>query len=58
MRSLNDILIEGLADWSDDKLGKKMDELTSEEVIKNEIINWISENYAGSLYPVKKNYRI
>lgn len=29
MRRLNDILIEGLADWSDDKLNKRMDELTS-----------------------------
>jgi hypothetical protein len=44
MRSLNDILIEGLADWSDDKLNKRMDELTSEEAIKNEIINWIKNN--------------
>jgi hypothetical protein len=35
MRSLNDILIEGLADWSDDKLGKKMDKQTSEEGLKN-----------------------
>jgi hypothetical protein len=29
MRSLNDIIIEGLADWGDDELNKKMDKLTS-----------------------------
>ena len=44
MRSLNDILIEGLSDWSDDKLGKRMDKLTSEETIKNEIIGWVINN--------------
>lgn len=54
MRSLNDILIEGLADWGDEALNKKMDKQTSEEGIKNEIINWISENYASDLYPMKK----
>jgi hypothetical protein len=41
MKSLNTYIKEGLSDWSDDKLGKRMDELTSEEVIKKEIIGWI-----------------
>jgi hypothetical protein len=54
MRSLNDIIIEGLADWGDEELNKKISKQTSEAAIKKEIIDWISENYAGDLYPTKK----
>ena len=44
MKSLNTYINEGLADWSDDKLGKRMDELTSKAAIKKEIIDWIKNN--------------
>jgi hypothetical protein len=49
MKNLNTYVIEGLADWSDDKLGKRMDELTSDEAIKQEIIDWLKNNTLSNI---------
>ena len=44
MKSLNTYVIEGLADWSDDKLDKKISKQTTKAAIKKEIIDWIKDN--------------
>ena len=44
----------GLADWGDDELfNEKMDKQTSEEAIKQEIIDWIVNNTYGRIYKNK-----
>ena len=44
MKSLNTYVIEGLADWSDDKLDKKISQQTTKSAIKKEIIDWLKNN--------------
>lgn len=46
MKSLNTYITEGLADWGDDTLNKRMSKQTTKTAIKNEIIEWIMENFA------------
>lgn len=46
MKSLNTYISEGLADWSDDKLDKKMSKQTTKTAIKKEIIDWIMGNFS------------
>lgn len=46
MKSLNTYISEGLADWSDDKLDKKMSKQTTKTAIKKEIIDWIMDNFS------------
>jgi hypothetical protein len=46
MKSLNTYISEGLADWSDDKLDKKMSKQTTKTAIKKEITDWIMDNFS------------
>jgi hypothetical protein len=56
MRSLKEYLVEGLADWSDDKLDKKISKQTTKAVIKQEIIEWIMNNTFGRRYKNKLKF--
>ena len=56
MKSLNTYVIEGLADWSDDKLDKKISKQTSRTVIKKEITDWIVNNTYGRIYKNKLKF--
>ena len=56
MKSLNTYVIEGLADWSDDKLNKKLSKQTTKTAVKNEIIDWIVNNTNGRIYKNKLKF--
>ena len=53
MKSLNTYINEGLSDWSDDKLDKKISKQTTIAAIKQEIIEWIKNNTFGRKYEIK-----
>ena len=44
MRSLNDYILEGLADWDEGDFEKSIKKETSKVAIEKQIINWIKEN--------------
>jgi transcription elongation factor Elf1 len=52
MVNLKEYLVEGLADWSDDKLDKKISKQTTKAGIQQEIFDWIKSN---TLYRINKN---
>ena len=54
MVNLKEYVYEGLADWSDNELNKKISKQTTKAAIKQEIIDWIMENYMTYIYPPKK----
>jgi hypothetical protein len=57
MKNLKEYVYEGLADWEDDKLNKKISKQTTKSVIKNEIIDWLENNcsYKISKSKIKLN---
>lgn len=55
MKNLNIYISEGLADWGEDEtLNKRMSKQTTKVAIKQEIIDWIQENYKDNFVKVKK----
>jgi hypothetical protein len=53
MVNLKEYVYEGLADWEDDKLNKKISKQTTKAAIKQEIIEWIESNTQDRIYKNK-----